>query len=65
LFDDQKMSSFPDRLFPGNRKLISGDCCIKDESLQTIKNEDWWWKHDVSPILLPDPVIENRVIKKN
>jgi len=33
-------------------------------SFEELKTNDWWRKHNVSLILLPDPVIENIEIKK-
>lgn len=33
-------------------------------SFEELKNNDWWRKHNVSLILLPDPVIEDIEIKK-
>ena len=33
-------------------------------SFEELKNNDWWRKHNISLILLPDPVIENIEIRK-
>ena len=34
------------------------------ESFEELKTNAWWRKHNISLILLPDPVIENIEIKK-